>query len=61
MCHRAVVPGPDPAVDAFLEQVTGPRADAGKGAVHYRLSEDRDPEIVRSILEMTAATTGPIS
>jgi hypothetical protein len=118
---------PDPAVDAYVEQVTGPRADAvrtlrnlclahldgftegmryrmpaywrddvpegeigfaaqkqylsfyvlrtdvlaahrarlgglsiGKGCIRYRRSTDLDPGIVRSILEMTAATTGPV-
>jgi uncharacterized protein YdhG (YjbR/CyaY superfamily) len=32
----------------------------GKGCVRYRRSEDLDPEVVRSILEMTATTGGPV-
>ncbi|TFV82961.1 DUF1801 domain-containing protein [Blastococcus sp. CT_GayMR16] len=120
---------PDPAVDAYVEQVTGPRADAvrtlrglclahldgftegmtygmpgywrgpvaegegeiafaaqkqylsfyvvrtdvmaahrdrlaglsvGKGCVRYRTPEQLDVDIVTSILEMAAATQGPI-
>lgn len=118
---------PDPAVDAYLAQVTGPRADAvrelralclehlpgftemmkygmpgyvrdrdaegeigfaaqkqylsfyvvrtdvmaahrdrldglsvGKGCIRYRRPEQMDTDVVRSILQMTAATRGPI-
>jgi hypothetical protein len=32
----------------------------GKGCIRYRRSSDLDPGIVRSILEMTAATNGPV-
>jgi uncharacterized protein YdhG (YjbR/CyaY superfamily) len=120
---------PDPAVDAYLEQVTGPRREAvvrlrelclehlpgftegmkygmpgywrgqvaegegeigfaaqrqylsfyvmrtdvmaahrecltglsvGKGCIRYRRSEQMDLDVVRSILELTAATSGPV-
>jgi hypothetical protein len=34
--------------------------DVGKGAVRYRRPEQFDEAVVRSILEMTAATSGPI-
>ena len=123
------MPGPDPAVDAYLEQATGPRAEAvrtlrelclahlpgftegmnygmpgywrgpvaegegeigfaaqkqylslyvvrtdvmaahrgrlgglsvGKGCIRYRRPEQMDLDVVRSILEMTASTEGPI-
>jgi uncharacterized protein YdhG (YjbR/CyaY superfamily) len=123
------VPAPDPAVDAYVEQVDEPRRDAvrtlrrlclehldgftegmrygmpgywrgpvaegdgeigfaaqkqylslyvvrtdvmaahrdrlaglslGKGCIRYRRPEQLDPDVVRSILEMTVATRGPI-
>ena len=123
------MPSPDPAVDAYLEQVTGPRTGAvralrelclahlpgftegmkygmpgywrgpvaegegeigfaaqkqylsfyvlrtdvlaahrdrlgglsvGKGCIRYRRPEQMDVDVVRSILEMTAATEGPV-
>jgi len=123
------VPSPDPAVDSYLAQVTGPRADAvrrlrrlclahmpgftegmkygmpgywrgpvaegegeigfaaqkqylslyvvrtdvmaahrgrlaglsvGKGCIRYRNAHQLDEAVVVSILEMTAATTGPV-
>jgi uncharacterized protein YdhG (YjbR/CyaY superfamily) len=37
-----------------------PGLSVGKGAVRYRRNEDLDPEVVRSILEMTATTEGPV-
>jgi uncharacterized protein YdhG (YjbR/CyaY superfamily) len=123
------MPSPDPAVDAYLEKVEGPRRDAvrtlrelcltylpgftegmkygmpgywrgpvaegegeigfaartqylsfyvvrtdvmaahrdrldglsvGKGCIRYRRPEQMDLDVVRSILEMTAATEGPV-
>ena len=42
---------------AHRERLAG--LDVGKGAVRYRRPEQFDEAVVRSILEMTAATSGP--
>ena len=43
---------------AHRESLAG--LDVGKGAVRYRRPEQFDEAVVRSILELTAATSGPI-
>jgi hypothetical protein len=43
---------------AHRERLVG--LDVGKGAVRYRCPEQFDEAVVRSILEMTAAASGPI-
>jgi uncharacterized protein YdhG (YjbR/CyaY superfamily) len=43
---------------AHRERLAG--LDVGKGAVRYRRPEQFDEGVVRSMLEMTAATSGPI-
>jgi uncharacterized protein YdhG (YjbR/CyaY superfamily) len=43
---------------AHRERLTG--LSVGKGCIRYRRSEQMDLDVVRSILELTAATSGPV-
>jgi hypothetical protein len=45
-------------LDAHRDRLDG--LNVGKGCVRYRRSDQIDPEVVRSILERTASTRGPI-
>jgi uncharacterized protein YdhG (YjbR/CyaY superfamily) len=45
-------------MDAHREQLAG--LGVGKGCIRYRRPEQLDLDVVRSILELTAATSGPI-
>jgi uncharacterized protein YdhG (YjbR/CyaY superfamily) len=43
---------------AHRDRLTG--LDVGKGCIRYRRTDQVDVDVVRSILEMTASTRGPI-
>jgi uncharacterized protein YdhG (YjbR/CyaY superfamily) len=43
---------------AHRDRLTG--LDVGKGCIRYRRTDQIDADVVRSILEMTASTRGPI-
>jgi hypothetical protein len=40
------------------DRLTG--LSVGKGCIRYRRPEQTDPDVVRSTLQMTAATPGPV-